>query len=243
MKLLRFEVAGSDAPRAGIFHEGKVLETDGERAIGVFEPAQVRLLPPVTRPPALRVFDSFGARGARPLFEFRDSAALAGTEAEIFFPRDSKLWDFECQIGAVISSEEEDIAADEAEAYILGYTLLCVWAARDDNRKGTAKEHDFCASVGPFIVTPEEVGAVQDIKFAALVNGRKIASGNTSAMSYTFSEMLAEASRGAAVRPGDIIATGPAFTLESLGQKFLQPGDQVTIATDALGTLVGKVAK
>lgn len=252
MKLCRFRVGNDTAVRAGVFHEGKVYETDGEKALGVFEPGDVQLLAPIAHAPSLRRFNAFTSRNGRPKFEFGNPAALTGPETEIRFPQDASKLDFEIHIAAVIGTSESDLEPREADDYILGFTILNGWAVRDADRHGTPKAWDFAATIGPFLVTPEELddkvadktnGKRYNLNMKALVNGEVVASSNLSQMEYTFAELLSEASRGAKLNEGDVISSGCAQggSLLQVENEFLQSGDEVTILVERLGSLMNRV--
>ncbi|MBA3725521.1 MAG: fumarylacetoacetate hydrolase family protein [Armatimonadetes bacterium] len=248
MKLCRFLFADDERPRTGIFHDNQIYETDGERALGVHQPNDIRLLAPVA-PSTLRMFDAFAPREGVPQFTFENSSAIVGPEVDITFPEDSEKRDFQMQIAAVAGKTESDLEVEEAEDYILGFTILNCWTARDAGRQGTAKATDFAISVGPFLVTPEELedkasGSRYNLAMKALVNGEVVSSANLSSMAHSFAELFAEAGRGASVREGDIIASGsaPGGSLMQLERDYLQPGDDVTFVVERLGTLTNRVA-
>ncbi|MGI8924100.1 MAG: fumarylacetoacetate hydrolase family protein [Fimbriimonadales bacterium] len=245
MKLCRFLLADDERPRTGIFHDDQIYETDGERALGVHKPNDIRLLAPVAQS-TLRMFDAFAP--GPPLFAFGNSSAIVGPEVDIAFPEDCEKPDFQMQIAAVVGKTESDLDAKEAEDYILGFTILNCWTARDAGRHESAKATDFAISVGPFLVTPEELedklsAGRYNLNMKALVNGEVVSSANLSSMTLSFAELIAEASRGAAVREGDIIASGSAAggSLMQLERDYLQPGDEVTLVVERLGTLMNRV--
>ena len=253
MKLCRFRIGEEPGARTGIFHDGQIYETDGERALGTHRPGDVQLLAPVAHAPSVRRFDAFAVRNGVPRFEFGNPATIIGPEKEVRFPDDAAKMDFEIQIAAVIGTSESDLHPGEADDYILGFAILNSWNVRDADRQGTPKAWDFGASLGPFLVTPEELadkitskvgGNQYDLNMKALVNGEVVASANLSAMQYSFGELIAEASRGARVNEGDVIASGcaPGGSLLQLEKEFLKPGDDVTIVVERLGTLMNRVA-
>jgi len=195
----------------------------------------------------LRLYDAFAP--GPPLFVFGNSSAIVGPEADIAFPEDCEKRDYQMQVAAVVGKTESDLDAREAQDYILGFTILNCWTARDASRHCTAKATDFAISVGPFLVTPEELedkisAGRYNLNMKALVNGEVVSSANLSSTTYSFADLIAEASRGATVREGDIIASGPApgGSLMQLERDYLQPGDEVTLVVERLGTLRNCVA-
>ena len=145
------------------------------------------------------------------------------------------------------------------EPHIAGYAVLNDWSARAIQRKemkvglGPAKGKDFATSVGPCLVTPDELtdrrqGKGFDLTMTARVNGRELSRGNWSDITYSFGEMIARASRGVWLRPGDLIGSGTVGTgcILELGPEaaggWLQPGDMVELEIERLGVLRNRIA-
>lgn len=234
----------------------------------------VRLLAPLPRPPSLRDFyafeqhvaAAFGARGREvppawyrmPVFYFSNHGAVYGPDDRILMPR-TKALDYELEIACVIGREGRDISEDEAEYYIAGYTIMNDWSARDIQREemsvglGPAKGKDFATSLGPALVTPDELedratgDGRYDLAMVVRVNGQERGRGNFRDIHYTFSHMIAFASRDVTLRPGDILGSGTVgggCLLETTGGKgpWLQPGDVVELEVERLGVLRNRVA-
>ncbi|MGH9038017.1 MAG: fumarylacetoacetate hydrolase family protein, partial [Acidimicrobiia bacterium] len=120
---------------------------------------------------------------------------------------------------------------------------------------GPAKGKDFATSLGPVLVTPDELEPYRENKafnltMTASVNGAEWSRGRLSDIHWSFGEMLAHASRGTVVRPGDVIGSGTCGTgciLElsavhgSDAYPWLDSGDEVELAVDVLGTLTNRV--
>ncbi|MFC1959948.1 fumarylacetoacetate hydrolase family protein [Chloroflexota bacterium] len=244
---------------------------------GALIQSHVRRLPPVSAPHALRCFSTFEEhtkivrqrRGLSmptewyemPVFFFGNHNALYGHGAEI--PQPASFWlDYEMQVACVIGQQGRNIPAAEAETYIAGYTILNDWCARDLEMfemkmgLGPAKGRDFATSVGPTLVTPDELesyaigdGAQRryDLTLEASINGQILGntqSANLSAMHFTFAQMIEYASTDAMLYPGDILASGavPGGSLLSIGAeemlgRWLQPGDVVDLEATGLGVL------
>jgi 2-keto-4-pentenoate hydratase/2-oxohepta-3-ene-1,7-dioic acid hydratase in catechol pathway len=250
LKLLRFSLADDSHPRTGIFHEGQVYETDGERALGTHKPEDITLLSAVGRPRTIRFFDAFAPRGERPAFEFGNVAAIKAPEEVIIPPPSVTKLDLELHVGAVLANDDWDLTNKEALGAILGFTIVGVWAARDADRIGTPKERDFGIAVGPFLVTPEELQdreigpARYRLNVKMLLNGEVVGSGNLADMRWSFAELISEASRGAPVGEGDIIVSGchPNCSLMNQERDFLVAGDEVSLVVERLGALTNRVA-
>jgi len=224
--------------------------------------ADVRLLAPVPEPPSFRDFFAYeghAATGARlrghelaeawyeaPAFYFSNPASIQGPREPVRRPAHCEWLDFELEIAAVIGEDAE----------IAGYTLLNDWSARDIQRRemavglGPAKGKDFATSIGPWLVTPDELpiedGRLQLTATAAL-GDREVARTEAGAMHWSWPQLVAQAARETHLRPGDILGSGTltrGCLLELNAEagidgetRWLTPGDTVTIAAEGLGSL------
>jgi 2-keto-4-pentenoate hydratase/2-oxohepta-3-ene-1,7-dioic acid hydratase in catechol pathway len=243
----------------------------------VFDTAEVRLLAAIPVPPSVRDFYAFEdhvrtARATRglevdpdwyelPVFYFSNPAAITGPGDAIPVPPGCAELDYELEVAAVVGRPGSDLEPATAEAHIAGYTVMNDWSARDLQRRemrlglGPAKGKDFATSLGPVLVTPDELEPYRQNKafnlaMTAGVNGAEWSRGNLADIHWSFGEMLAHASRGTVVRPGDVIGSGTCGTgciLElsavhgSEAYPWLGPGDVVELAVDGLGTLANSV--
>jgi 2-keto-4-pentenoate hydratase/2-oxohepta-3-ene-1,7-dioic acid hydratase in catechol pathway len=243
----------------------------------VFDPGDVRLLAPLPVPPSVRDFYAFEAhvRTARatrglgvdpdwyelPVFYFTNPAAVIGPDADIAVPPGCAELDYELEVAAVVGRPGSDLDPADAEAHIAGYTVMNDWSARDLQRRemrlglGPAKGKDFATSLGPVLVTPDELepyrhAKAHDLVMTASVNGTEWSRGRLADIHWSFGEMLAHASRGTVLRPGDVIGSGTCGTgciLElsavhgSAAYPWLRPGDRVELEVEVLGTLANTV--
>ena len=234
---------------------------------------EVRLVAPLPRPPSLRDFYAFEQHVATanrnrgrdvppawyelPVFYFGNHSAIYGPNAGVPIPRTEAL-DYELEIACVIGRAGRDIAAEDAEEYIAGYTIMNDWSARDIQREemsvglGPAKGKDFATSLGPWLVTPDELElfALGDgrynLSMVARVNGVERSRGNFRDIYYTFAQMIARASRDASLYPGDILGSGTVGSgclLElTAGQgPWLAEGDAVELEITGLGILRNQI--
>lgn len=235
----------------------------------------VRLHAPLPRPPSLRDFyafeqhvrTAFANRGREvplewyraPVFYYSNPGAIIGPGDELPYPSYSRELDFELEIACIISRPGRNIPASQAEQHIFGYTLLNDWSARDEQRwemkvgLGPAKGKDFATSLGPWIVTPDELSArhagrpgVYDLAMCARVNGEQRSSGNWKALHYSFGEMIERASAEVWLQPGDVLGSGTVGSgclLEITRGRgpWLQPGDLVELEAEGLGVLANKI--
>ena len=157
-------------------------------------------------------------------------------------------------MGALIDTPAVDLPAGRAEEAIGGYFVLNDWSARDLQREettvrlGPAKGKDFATSIGPWLVTPDELADVRsgkgyDLGMAATINGNEISRGTWSAVHFSFGDMLARASADVRLRAGDIVGSGTVGSgclLEVREERFgrwLEPGDEVVLRIERLGEL------
>ena len=137
------------------------------------------------------------------------------------------------------------------------------WSARDLQRRemrlslGPAKGKDFATTLGPFLVTPDELepfreGEAYDLAMTATVNGKEYSRASLAEIYWSFGEMLAYASRGTRVVPGDVIGSGTCGTgciLElslvhgEQAYPWLSPGDHVALEVEHLGRVVNRVVE
>ena len=261
------------APGNGAYDRGMT----GALSIGGAEMAlplnEVRLLAPLPRPTSLRDFYAFEqhvATAARnrgrhvapawyeiPVFYFSNHTAIYGPDADVPMPRTQAL-DYELEIACVIGRAGRDIAEEDASAYIAGYTIMNDWSARDVQAEemavglGPAKGKDFATSLGPWLVTPDELEDHElgdgryNLAMVARVNGVERSRGNFRDIDYTFAQMIARASRDATLYPGDVLGSGTVGSgclLElTAGQgPWLAEGDVVELEIAGLGTLRNRV--
>lgn len=228
--------------------------------------ADVRLLPPVPRPPSIRDFMAFeehvvtasAAIGLtvdplwyeQPVFYFSNPAALLGAHDPVGISPGSAAFDYELEVAAVIGREGADLDPREAADHIAGYVLFCDWSARDLQgaemrlNLGPAKGKDSASTCGPWMLTPDELDPAATM--TATVNGRPYSTGRLDGLYWTFGEMIAYASRGTRVLPGDLVGSGTVGTgciLElsrvhgAQAYPWLAAGDRVHLEVDGLGSI------
>ncbi len=237
--------------------------------------SEVRLLAPLPRPRSLRDFFTFeqhvtAARRQRgqpvppswyklPVFYFGNHQAIVGPDELVPLPRTERL-DYELEVACVIGRMGRNIEADEALDYIAGFTIMNDWSARDVQAEemsvglGPAKGKDFATSLGPAIVTLDELedytnddGERWRLDMIARVNGREYSRGNLADMYYTWAQIIAHASRDATLYPGDVLGSGTVgggcileLTPEAVGG-WLEPDDVVELEVTGLGVLKNRI--
>lgn len=160
----------------------------------------------------------------------------------------SNEYDYEAELAVVIGVECKNVAEADAHAVVFGYTALNDVTARDLQREHgqwfKGKSLDNACPLGPWIVTPDEVGDAQTLRIALHRNGVLKQSATTADMIFPIPRLIAELSKGMTLLPGDVIATG---TPEGVGfarnpPEFLANGDIVRIEIERIGTLENTIA-
>jgi 2-keto-4-pentenoate hydratase/2-oxohepta-3-ene-1,7-dioic acid hydratase in catechol pathway len=244
----------------------------------VLDVGATSLLAPVPVPPSVRDFMAFEEHIANsrsrtgqqvdpgwyenPVFYFTNPAAIRGPHDDVAISPGSSWFDYELEVAAVVGKGGSDLHPDSAESHIAGYMVLADWSARDLQRRemaqrlGPVKGKDSATSIGPYLVTPDELesrrsGRGYDLAMTASVNGKPYSAGNWSSIHWSFGQMLAYASRGTRLVPGDLIGSGTVGTgciLELAilhGEEqypWLRPGDRVELEIESLGTIRSTIA-
>jgi len=224
-----------------------------------------RLLAPL-RPASLRDFLAFedhakgGAarRGEElnpawyrmPVYYKGNHRSIAGPDADVAWPSFTSKLDFELELACVIGTHARDLDPKEAERAIFGYTVMNDWSARDLQREemamrlGPAKSKDFATSLGPCIVTADEVDPRDGLRMTASVNGEVWCSASTADMHWTFPRMIAHVSLGEDLWPGDVYGSGTPFGGCGLDQdRWISPGDVVELEVERIGVLRNRVVR
>jgi fumarylacetoacetate (FAA) hydrolase len=241
------------------------------------DPVDVVFGPPILRPPGFRDFYAFerhvatmwSRRGGEvpeawyrlPIFYFSNTSEIRGPDVPVWAPAGSVELDFELEVAALVDTPAVDLPPERAAEAIGGYCILDDWSARDLQRDettvrlGPAKGKDFATTIGPWLVTPDELAAVwpsgatgPSLGMEADVveaGGRvvRISRGWWADARFSFADMLARASADVRVRPGELLGSGTVGTgclLEvkddTLG-RWLEPGDEVVLRVERLGEL------
>jgi 2-keto-4-pentenoate hydratase/2-oxohepta-3-ene-1,7-dioic acid hydratase in catechol pathway len=244
-----------------------------DEPLEVLPGSSARLLAPIPQPPSIRDFMAFeehvrnASRGLRhevrpvwyeiPLFYFTNPAAVRGPSDDVPVAPGSQRFDYELEIAAVVGRGGSDLDPRTAEEHIAGYMVMCDWSARDVQQHemlgnlGPAKGKDTATSFSGFLVTPDELepysgGHAYLLEMTASVNGKPYSKGDFGSIYWRFGELLAYASRGTMLRPGDIIGSGTVGTgcileLSAVhgpdAYPWLQPGDVVRLAVEHLGEI------
>lgn len=242
---------------------------------GLYELKEVQLKAPLPNPKSFRDFYAFEAhvktarenRGLAmvpdwydfPVFYFSNHLAIKGPNDFISKPTNCECLDYELEIGCVIGKEGKNIKAEEADQYIFGFCILNDWSARDLQRKemtvglGPAKGKDFATSIGPYILTIDEIEDERcdkgyNLIMTAKVNGVLLSKGNLGDIYYSFGEMIERASNGVTLYPGELLGSGTVGTgcILELGanvHRWLEAGDEIELEITKLGSLKNTIVE
>jgi 2-keto-4-pentenoate hydratase/2-oxohepta-3-ene-1,7-dioic acid hydratase in catechol pathway len=240
----------------------------------------VRLLPPL-QAPTVRDFVAFeehveGVRKAidgqagvvaewyeAPTFYFTNPYALVGAHDDVAVPPGSQRFDFELEVALVVGRDGASLTPEEAREAIFGYTIFNDWSARDLQARemkvnlGPAKGKDSATTLGPWLVTADELEPYRDEDgFLALdmrvsVNDVEIGQDLLSNMGWPFEELISYASRGTRVVAGDVLGSGTCGNGGCLAELWgrrgelspppLRPGDVVEMTVEGIGTIRNRV--
>ncbi len=201
---------------------------------------EVRIRPPIPRPPTLRDFYAFedhvkAARARRglqmpkewyefPAFYYSNPNVIYGPGDEVPYPSYSEAMDYELEVACILGRGGKDIPEEHSEECIAGYTIMNDWSARDVQERemkiglGPAKAKDFATSLGSWLVTPDELQDRKtgpgrfDLQMTAKVNGKQLSKGNMKSIYWTFPQMIARASQSVELQPGEVFGSGTVGT-------------------------------
>ena len=244
----------------------------------LIDPGTVRLLAPVPRPVSMRdgyAFRQHVATARRnrgldmipefdlfPVTYFTNHLAVTGPgEVRVQDHHLARL-DFELEVAVVTGRPLKNATLEEADAAIFGYLVMNDWSARMLQMEemklslGPCKGKDFATSLGPWLVTKDELnlertatGELLHARMTCEVNGHRLSDGNADSMNWTFAQILQRTSYGIQMHPGEVIGSGTVGTgclLELNGSKitdnlWLKAGDEVVLEVEGLGRLVNTV--
>ena len=249
----------------------EAAEADGLR------PDDVVLLPPVY-PVAMRDFLTFEShvegmeKGhgnpvpeawyAAPIFLFMAPHAVHGPYEDVEYPPETERLDFELELAAVICRDVRNVTPEEAHSAIGGYCVMNDWSARDVQGRemslklGPSKGKDFATTIGPWVVTADEVDHLRDgdgfldLAMSVRVNGVEVGADRSGHMGWSFEQLVSHASRASWVKAGEVLASGTCASgslAESWGRtgrlepRPLQVGDEVEMAIEGIGTVRNRV--
>ena len=246
----------ADVFRAQALDEARALLTGVQPD---FPLSAVELLPPIPAPEKILCIGiNYANRNADfddpnvpkyPSMFFRHPGSLVGSGQAIERPRVSGQLDYEGEIALVIGREGRHIERERAHHHIAGFTLCNEGTVRDWLRHGKfnvtqGKNFDRSGSIGPWIVTTDEIDASQPLGLTVRVNGEITQDDTTASMIFSFADLLAYITTFMTLKPADIIVTGTPVKKGPRQDppRWLRPGDVIEIYSPQIGTLRNTVA-
>jgi 2-keto-4-pentenoate hydratase/2-oxohepta-3-ene-1,7-dioic acid hydratase in catechol pathway len=186
-----------------------------------------------------------GPKLEMPRIFIKPTSSVTGPGAVVKIPSHVKKPDWEVELGVVIGKPARDVPEGIALDYVAGYTVLNDVSAREFQfdvplaMTSFAKGMDGFCPIGPWIVTPEEVGEPWMLDVKCWLNGEEVQHGNTRDLIFSVSALIAFLSRYMTLEPGDVIATG---TPAGVGHfrdppRYLKPGDRLRLEVERVGVL------
>jgi fumarylacetoacetate (FAA) hydrolase len=176
-----------------------------------------------------------------PRFYFSNPSAVYGDGDEVPAPRDSAALDYELELACVIGPDGRPE----------GFTIMNDWSARDLQARemqvglGPAKGKDFATSLGPVLVSVDELPDGVSMRAVARVNGEVRTDSSTGGMHFAWEELLEAAARNTpGLLPGDVIGSGTVgrgCILEHGDQRWLSVGDEVELEIEGIGVLRNRI--
>ncbi|MBT9329875.1 fumarylacetoacetate hydrolase family protein [Paracidobacterium acidisoli] len=228
-----------------------------EKAAAHWIPAEsVTLLAPLQSPPRIfciglnyrdHAIESKMEIPKLPTVFLKLTAAIANPGEPIRLPSLSKQPDYEAEFALVIGKRGKHISPDKWQDHVFGYTILNDVSARDiqlsTSQWTMGKSFDTFCPIGPAIVTKDEIADPHELSIQLSIDGETLQKSNTRELIFKAPELIAYLSSITALEPGDIISTGtPAGVgLGRNPQRWLRPGETVTIEIEGLGKLTNPV--
>lgn len=276
----RVHLLDGSASLLSLLRDGQLAEAGATALRGQAVSLQsVHLLAPITEPPSVRDFMAFVQHVAgvsilaagrehvpdvwyeQPLYYFSNPASIVGPYDDVPVPPGCTVFDAELEVAAVVGTAGSDLTLDEAQAAIGGYLILNDWSARDIQMAemrgplGPCKGKDSSITLGPWFVTPDELadrrsGSSFDLEMSWSIGEDVIGRDRLDSMAWSFAEMVAYASRGTRLRPGDVLGSGTCGNgclAELWGRngrdahRPLRPGDLVQMTVEGLGGTANRV--
>ncbi|MCX4817972.1 fumarylacetoacetate hydrolase family protein [Streptomyces sp. NBC_01239] len=242
----------------------RVQEEAGRESATTHRLGEVELLPPVeAQNKVLCQVVNYRAHGqeadirppAKPFFFYKPYSSLATDGSPLWEIEASRKLDFECELVMVIGRTAKNVSQQEAMSHVAAYAVMNDVSYRDLQFNEDApslnasfgrnwtkgKGLDGACVIGPWLTTADEVGDPYRLELTTQVNGLETQSAMADEMLLRLPQLVHEASVGATLHPGDVIATGtPAGVGLGSGQ-FLEAGDEVVCSVSGLGSLRNKV--
>ena len=175
-----------------------------------------------------------------PILFNKSSGCIQGPNDPILKPAAANKMDYEVEVAMVIGKKGKNISEDKAQDHVFGYCIVNDVSERSWQKERGGqwiKGKSIAGPCGPYLVTKDEIKDINNLNLSLDVNGERRQTGNTKRMIFNFNFLISHISQFMTLYPGTIITTGtPAGTaMEMNVQKFLQPGDKLSLKVDQLG--------
>lgn len=177
-----------------------------------------------------------------PVMFMKALSSLSGPDDDVVLPQGSTHSDWEVELGVVIGRTCRYVAREDALAHVAGFVLVNDVSERfNQKQRGSqwskGKGHDTFCPAGPWLVTPDEIGDVQDLAMSLDLNGARVQTGSTATMIFPVDALIAYVSEYVTLLPGDLLITGtpPGVGDGMKPPRYLAPGDEMALAIDGLG--------
>jgi len=238
-----------------------VTSVDNPSAYPSFKLGDVRLLAPISNPP--RIFaiglnyrdhatESRMALPSAPVVFFKLATAIIGSGDAIVLPKNSREPDYEAELAFVIGKGGYRIPASDWREHVYGYTIINDVSARDVQRATSqwslAKSFPTFCPMGPAIVTADEIADPHQLEISLSIEnemrGETLQHSNTRELIFKIPELIEHISSITPLLAGDIVSTGTpsGVGLGRTPQRWLKPGETVTVTIEGLGSLKNPVA-
>ena len=185
-----------------------------------------------------------------PRIIFKMSSSIAAPGAAVTRPSSVKKMDFEAELAVVIGGYGKDVDASRALSLVAGYTILNDLSAREFQfdispaQTTFAKSMDGFAPMGPYLVTPDDIGDPQKLDVSCWLNGTLMQLGHTADMLFPVATLIAYLSRFMTLEPGDVIGTGTPAGIGAFRNPpvYLQPGDHLRFEVSRVGSMEHLIA-
>lgn len=188
----------------------------------------------------------------QPIYYKCNRFSVIGTGEDVIWPRYANVMDYELEFGIFIGKNGKNVSRKEARSYIFGYTIFNDFSARDaqfaemQGLLGPCKGKDFDTgnSLGPWLVTADEISDPYDLTMVARVNGEEWSRGSSRDMHHKFEDFIVHVSADEKIRSGEFFGSGTVGSgcgLE-LG-RFLKSGDRIELEVSGLGVLRNRLVR
>jgi 2-keto-4-pentenoate hydratase/2-oxohepta-3-ene-1,7-dioic acid hydratase in catechol pathway len=179
---------------------------------------------------------------SEPIIFTKATSAIIGPNDDVYLPPTSKKSDWEVELGVIIGKEARYVSKDKALDYVAGACVVNDLSEREYQleRLGTWDKGKGCDTFGPFgpyLVTLDEVGDLNNLGLWLDVNGTRMQTGNTGSLIFDVPTLVSYVSQFMSLQPGDVISTGtpPGVGMGKKPQIWLKEGDVITLGIDKLG--------